>query len=283
MSPEPAAPVTVRSWRHPFRRGALLPRRALRVRSWWGRDAATMCAVTEARQRDPGARRRRVTARWRSWGIVTKVVTAVLAVCTALATIAGGVEALTGWISAAKERFDEPPDFLRTPRLGLQVWQGGEQVDLTDGSTGGEPLVVVALEAEPFELWMSDQLATEGLALCAWTDDVVFELTGGQHRDETQCLASGHGMADDEYASGRLYLDPENFNYLIGQRLQGTSDDGLQRAYFARTHWAVEDERADDVAPIGEDGGSLYLTAWSDRNQDDVVDGGEFEFLRLDF
>ena len=224
-----------------------------------------------------GSRERPLKARWQGLGSAKRLLIEVAAVVGALVAIATGIAAFTGGLRQAWDHFfDEPADFLRTPVLGLQVWQDGKQVDLVDGSTGERDLVVVELARDPFELWLPEAMAEDGLAVCAWTDDSVFDLAGGEHRDETRCLTGGSGIADYEHASGRLYLDREGFNYLVGERVQRASDEEFVRAYFARTLGP------DGDAAVGAGGNSLYLTAFADDG-DDVVEAGEFEYLRLDF
>ncbi|GAA3184548.1 serine/threonine-protein kinase [Nonomuraea roseoviolacea] len=166
----------------------------------------------------------------------------------------------------------------RTPRLGLEVWQDGAASPLSLSDLD-KPVTTVAMKRSPFELRFPTLKKDEALQVCAWTDDSVFSISDGGKVADHPCFRPGTGIADYEYGSGRLYLDNEGHNYLIGTRVShqsGTQDKVYVSRFFRdKVDTAVADQRQD-----------VYLTVFRDLDGDGTfkrAGEGEYEYVILHF
>ncbi|MER7502215.1 protein kinase [Nonomuraea pusilla] len=169
-------------------------------------------------------------------------------------------------------------EIVHTPRLGLEVWQGGKAVPLALTDTEG-PVTTATLAAAPLELRFPKLAKDRALQICAWTDDSVFSIKDGGKTDDQPCFAPGTGIADYERGSGTLYLNREGHNYLIGGRvehLSGTQD----KVFFSSVF------KDGSSTPLSRQQGDLYLAAFVDLNGDGRfkrAGEGEYEYLVLHF
>ncbi|MGI5230382.1 serine/threonine-protein kinase [Actinoallomurus sp. CA-142502] len=167
----------------------------------------------------------------------------------------------------------------RTPRLGLEFWQGGAQDAMSFAQRGDKDVVTVAMKRAPFELRFPRQAKDVSLEVCAWTDDGVFNLQDGASVAENPCFRPGTGLADYEYGSGTLYLDNEGHNEFVGTRVAHQSA-GQDKVYIAHT-WRDQQE-----TPLQQWHGDVYLTIFIDKNQDGrarLTGPAEYEFVVLHF
>ncbi|MEV0196542.1 protein kinase [Nonomuraea sp. NPDC050691] len=108
--------------------------------------------------------------------------------------------------------------------------------------------------------------------------NVLLAADGGKVADHP-CFRPGTGIADYEYGSGRLYLNNEGHNYLVGTRVShqsGTQDKVFVSRFFRdQVDTAVADQRRD-----------VYLTVFRDLDGDGTfkrAGEGEYEYLILHF
>ncbi len=151
--------------------------------------------------------------------------------------------ALTRWIAErhageSSSRETEPQairsEFLRTPWLGLEVWQAGTRCALARASgsdwdsSWGSP-VRVFLRYAPFELRTPRLDEDETIRVSAWRDASIFHpLTHCAPLDSIPYLRPGTGMADTPYGSGILLLDDEAHHpFARGHRLIENPDGSV--------------------------------------------------------
>ncbi|MFI0445660.1 serine/threonine-protein kinase [Actinomadura sp. 6N118] len=167
----------------------------------------------------------------------------------------------------------------RTPRLGLEFWQGtAAPMSLSAAAGETNPIVTVQMKAAPFQLRFPKQ-AVKSLKICAWTDRSIFTPREGLPTKSDQCLGEGRGMADYEFGSGSLMLNNEGFNYLIDTRIQSLSADTSKVDYSQ-----VYQDRADK--PLQQQRGDLYLAIYAPKATDGkfhIVRPAELEYVILRF
>ncbi len=165
----------------------------------------------------------------------------------------------------------------RTPRLGLEFWQGGALApmvldDLDDAVT------TVTLKGAPFELRFPQLTGDRALQICAWTDRSVFAIEDGGKVADHRCFRPGTGLADYEYGSGTLFLDDEGHNHLAGTRVARHSA-ALDKVLFSTVF------RDDVSTPMAEQRQDLHLAVFTDLDGDGTfkkAGEGEYEYVVLD-
>jgi hypothetical protein len=218
--------------------------------------------------------------RW--WGALSSV-KQVLAVLLFFLGLPAAVLAIGNGLGDVREWLDDRDkpagEFDRTPRAGLEFWQDGELAPMLYRDDS-EQVVRVALDSKPFTLKAPAVEDKTGIEVCAWTDASHLRHIPDPARtvpaDRVPCMGVGRGVADENRASGRLFLNPEGRNYLIGDRLRHTG--GMSQAFFSRTyHRDVGD------IPLVDQEDPLYLLVYIDRIADRRIERGEFEAVELTF
>jgi hypothetical protein len=162
-------------------------------------------------------------------------------------------------------------EIARTPRLGLEFWQGDRSRMRVDRSS--VETVVVAMRDEPFEIRLPRLPDDIGVMIGAWTDSSIHNLRDGLPVNDTDQFFPGSGMADSAFGSGRLNLSDDHHNNFTASRIAPYSQD-LGSIYISTIA-----QRREQPGPTAD----VYLTIFIDRDNDDVVEFGEFEFLVLDY
>jgi hypothetical protein len=161
---------------------------------------------------------------FRRLSLIRKLIAGVLAVATAIITIVTAVEATGKVIHWWSSRSEEPNPLVRSPWLGLQIWQNETQnnMSLGDRYASTERLVRVPMSREPFELRLPKQPKDVGIQICAWTDDSIFSLQQGinlwapkTYHGSARFFAKGTGMATTAFGTGTLILNKQAHNYYI--------------------------------------------------------------------
>ncbi|MGD9530808.1 hypothetical protein [Pseudonocardia sp.] len=216
---------------------------------------------------DPPRRRHRTFGE--HIGVVAAVLGVVVAVVAWLWPQAPPAEGPSGPRDSPGRPAATAGDVQRTPRLGLEFWQGDTQAPMFVEDLG-TPVVRVALRSEPFEIRFPRLPSGVALQVCAWTDRSILVLDDGVRHEDVPFLRPGTGFADHEFGSGTLFVDPEGQNYLIDTRVRHRTDD--QDSFFV--------SRLDGAGSLGST--DVYLAVTVDRNRDDVVDSDEYEYVQLD-
>ena len=102
--------------------------------------------------------------------------------------------------------------FLRTPKLGLEVWQDDKRNPLLRADAGK---IRVPMKPVPFELRIPGVTAEDHVKIAASYDESIFtQVENTVERDEVTFFRGGTGMADTGYGSGELWLSDEAHMYL---------------------------------------------------------------------
>lgn len=168
-----------------------------------------------------------------------------------------------------------PTDYLRSPWLGLEVWQGGKanglfKVDLRRTR--------VAMSREPFEIRLPRLTDNPPVLLTAWKEDYIFDQLKEGLRLDTDFSSYFYqykGMADTAAGSASLMLDDDAHSYFDDDRLKSISES--QSTIF----FSSISEGGD--RSVKEQRDDLYLVVFRDLNKNQKVENGEYEFLILDF
>lgn len=180
--------------------------------------------------------------------------------------------------ASASSSSPAPNQITRSPRLGIEAWQGGAASTMTISSPE-TPVSTIALKAEPFELRFPSLKKDQAVQICAWTDDSVFRIQEGAKTEDHTCYAPGTGISDFEHGSATLFLHIEGHNYLIDTRMTKHSED-QDKVMFSRI------QLGDSATPVGEWKGDVYLSVFIDRDGDRTFDRtgpAEYEYVVLDF
>lgn len=113
--------------------------------------------------------------------------------------------------AAAARTATPKTEFLRTPTLGLEIWQGGAPRPLL--RSGGET-IRVPMERQPFEIRMP-RVAGVDVKITAAYHDRIFSFVGDEcDYDDIPFFATGTGMADTAFGSGELWVVDDAHMYL---------------------------------------------------------------------
>lgn len=170
-----------------------------------------------------------------------------------------------------------PTDYLRSPWLGLEVWQDGKasgmfKVDLRRTR--------VSLSREPFELRVPRLKDDPPILVTAWTTDSIF---GQLKQDEKLDIESSSyfnpykAMADTPAGSASLMLDDDAHYVYDEARLKSISES--QSTIFISSIFSGDNEERS----LKDQKDDVYLVIFRDLNRNETVDNGEYEFLILDF
>ncbi|MFG1945834.1 serine/threonine protein kinase [Nonomuraea sp. NPDC048826] len=166
----------------------------------------------------------------------------------------------------------------RSPRLGIEVWQGGAASTMAFSDPGKE-ISSVTMKAEPFELRFPTLAKDTAAQICAWTDDSVFRIERGGKVEDHSCYTPGTGIADYEHGSGTLYLNEQGHNYLIDTRV-AKHTDAQDKVLFS----TIAKDGA--TTQVDQWKGDVYLSFFVDRDGDgqfDLTGPAEYEYLVLTF
>lgn len=188
--------------------------------------------------------------------------------------VSGGADSL---VLADNRAYNDALSTLQvTPRLGMQIWQDGSRAPMFLSDDDTIPVVHVSLDRSPFEIWFPKIGAETAVQVCAWIDDSIFSLAQGEEIGAGPPFGYGTGLADYEYGSGRLYVDDNGHNYLIGTRIQPASDR-MDKTYVG----AIFFQRRS--TPISQWERDIYLTVYIDKKSSRRFDLGSYEYLHLRF
>jgi hypothetical protein len=230
--------------------------------------------------KQPSRRPREIVA---AWSTAKKIVAGVVAICAGLTTVVGAIKLGAEAYAWYQNSQDEPSAFSRTPNLGLQIWQHGKQVPMSDEAhSSGRNVVSINMLADPFEIWFPTSSSEgDGLRVCAWRDDSVFSLRSEMPMDSTRFFYLGSGMAMADYANGLIWQSLEAHNYFVENRIEPAGVDGYSKVYLSRIGPPGPPEEAVSLSDGTVE--HLYLVALIDHDRDRIVDFNDYEYLSLSF
>jgi hypothetical protein len=232
-----------------------------------------------------GDRDTKDTGRLSAWfGGLSRSVKILIAVAAAVGTIGSAItvtgQAATWWTNHTARPTPPTPqsEFLNTPKLGLQFWQGGQQARMSSLQAGGEEGVQVFLKRSALEIWFPSVGTQTEIQVLAWTDNSIFSIKRDGDINNSPAFHPGTGIADSAFGSGTLFVNNEAHNALYGDRIRPAAN-GMQKIYVSNL-WSPSDTHG---IPIGASHGQLYLTVYIDKNQDHRFAFDDYEYIVLQF
>ena len=165
---------------------------------------------------------------------------------------------------------------LRSPWLGLEIWQNGTRNDMFVVGETIDRKVRVPMTSAPFEIRFPKQPASVAVEICAWNDDSIFTLQTGVNVDDIPFFAPWTGLADTIFGSGQLFLDNQGHNHLVGPRIQPHSDT-QSKVFYSSIRYQEQ------VTPLQLQEDNIYLTIFLNKQVANVVDFDEYEYVVLEF
>jgi hypothetical protein len=216
------------------------------------------------------------TAWWLSVNGVVAAISALIAIAALVVTI----------IAIPKPPEKRPPSDLRqTPALGLSFWQDDTAAHMKDISidvAGLVPRVLVTLKPGPFEMRFPDLTEQDTLCVLAGKDDSVFAI-----KEDSNVAGPPY---DSPFQRGRGHFDEVRSS---GTRME-QAGNGKSSVYYSRFDdpkvtrhktfpTGVYEPSSASLTQLQEFQGDLFLAVWKDGDLDDVIDGGEYEYVTLRF
>ncbi len=171
-----------------------------------------------------------------------------------------------------------PTDYLRTPWLGLEVWQDGKANGLFKG--GDSYSTRVAMSRAPFEIRVPRAKDETSVLVAASTNRSIFDkLKKGEKLDiDAESFFNPYkSMADTRAGSATLMLNDDAHYVYDEERLKPISDS-VSTIFVSSI---LTDADAEQSVTSQKD--DLYLVIFRDLDKNETVDNGEYEFLILDF
>jgi hypothetical protein len=170
-----------------------------------------------------------------------------------------------------------PTDYLRSPWLGLEVWQDGKpsgmfKVDLRHTR--------VSLSRAPFEIRVPRLKDDAPVLVTAWTTDKIFDQLKQDEKlsgESSSYFNPYKAMADTSAGSASLMLDDDAHYVYDEDRLKPISES--QSTIFISSI----STGSDSEHSLKDQKDKLYLVIFRDLNHNETIDNGEYEFLILDF
>ena len=169
-----------------------------------------------------------------------------------------------------------PTDYLRTPWLGLEVWQDGKADGLFKVDSYNTR---VAMTRAPFEIRVPRAKDETPVLVAASTNRSIFDkLKRGEKLDiNAESFFNPYkAMADTRAGSATLMLNDDAHYVYDEERLKPISDS-VSTIFVSSI---LSDDVEQSVTSQKDD---LYLVIFRDLDKNETVDNGEYEFLILDF
>lgn len=184
---------------------------------------------------------------------------------------------LSSNVNARPTETRAPTDYLRSPWLGLEVWQDGKasglfKVDLRRTR--------VSLGREPFEIRVPRVTDDPPVLVTAWTSDSIFSQLKQDEKldiEATSYFNPYKAMADTPAGSASLMLN-EDAHYIYDEGRLKPISDSQSTIFVSSIFSGGSDERS-----LKDQKDDVYLVIFRDLNRNETVDNGEYEFLILDF
>jgi hypothetical protein len=102
--------------------------------------------------------------------------------------------------------------YLRTPSLGIEIWQEDRKNPLLREEGG---VIRVPMKHAPFEMRIARAEQNGHVKIAAsFARDLFRFAEGGLTRDDVPCFRGGTGMADTSFGSGELWMADDAHMYL---------------------------------------------------------------------
>lgn len=156
--------------------------------------------------------------------------------------------ALTRWVNERRLRelnetervTDHKTDFLRTPWLGIEVWQNNQRrpiFKIDKDYWASREAVRIPLLPAPFELRFANIDQSDSVMVTAWIDSSIFDqISGEMERESVPYFRMGTGMADTTFGSGTLWLDNRGHNHFDRDHRLIVEPNGNAKVMFNTIH-----------------------------------------------
>ena len=115
-------------------------------------------------------------------------------------------------VAAAAHTRSQQSEFLRSPWLGIEIWQAETRSPLV---RGGPDVIRAYMKREPFEIRIPTASKGGSVMITASYESSIFEqIKSGMTREQVPFFASGTGMADSSFGIGELWVEPEGHMHL---------------------------------------------------------------------
>jgi hypothetical protein len=171
-----------------------------------------------------------------------------------------------------------PTDYLRTPWLGLEVWQDGKANGLFKVDSYSTR---VAMSSAPFEIRVPRVKDETPVLVAASTSRSLFDkLKKGEKLDiNAESFFNPYkAMADTRAGSATLMLNDDAHYVYDEERMKPISDS--VSTIFTSSILTDADTPEQSITSQKDD---LYLVIFRDLDKNETVENGEYEFLILDF
>jgi len=170
-----------------------------------------------------------------------------------------------------------------TPKLGLEFWQGGKANNVAQSDSRGR--IRVTMSRESFEIRVPRLKDDPGVALTAWFAEDLFDLKIplGQKLDEPN----------------ETIKDWDEFPFRFGKSVAKSPNEILLTGFEAFNYFGEdygltpisENQSMMNISRINDDTShglkdqteDLYLIFFRDINNNNAIDGNEYELIILDF
>jgi hypothetical protein len=170
-----------------------------------------------------------------------------------------------------------PTDYLRTPWLGLEVWQDGKANGLFKGDLKSTR---VAMSRAPFEIRVPRVKDDPPLLVAASTSRSLFDqLKMGEKLDiNAESFFNPYKAAADTRAGSATLMVSDDSHYVYDEERQKPISDSMTTIFISSILFNADVEQS--VTSQKDD---IYLVIFRDLDKSETVDNGEYEFLILDF
>ena len=167
---------------------------------------------------------------------------------------------------------------LRSPWLGLEVWQNNTANDMFTVGESIERKVRVSMTSAPFEIRWPKQDPSVAVEICAWTDDSIFSLQPGDNVENHPIFSQLRAMANTPFGTGVLGLRNDAYNHLIGTRIQ-THSATQDKVFYSAVRYQGQ------TTPLQQrlQRDNIYLTVFMNKQVANVIDFDEYEYIVLEF
>ncbi len=222
------------------------------------------------------------------WSTVSGKITTGVALLASIVTILLAIPAIISFFQ--QKPTEVVTELQRTPQLALEFWNGTktEEYPMTVEHTArysqnDVTIIHVAVKPAPFEIHFPtlEKDSGGGVHICAWTDDSIFSVSPGTNftdYSDTNAAAfsspfvPGKGISNTPAGDAILPITNKYNSYWVNDRVEHISD----------TKDKVFLSKGDDQ-PFSTWKKKLYLAIWIDKDLNDVIGSGEYEYIVLDF
>ena len=209
------------------------------------------------------------------WLSIGGAIMALTTIGASIVTIVAGLPAIASIMHPPSQVTSVPSELQRTPNLGLEFLDAQDKPYNMSQLSYNTNETVIRVEADKAPFQIRGPHLSDGMHVCAWTDDSIFALKWGESFEAMNYdspFVPGKGLADTQSGTPSLKLTPEYNTFWIDDRLNHVSSE-KDSIYVSEL---------DDTLISSWDHDRLYLVIWIDRDDDGQIDYYEFERIVIE-